>query len=487
VLAGALAALVGVVGFGDSAHADVVGNPGNFSFTVSGGSIAIKAQIFDLTPNSLPECADGVDNEADNQAPPDGLVDFPADPQCASATDNSELVSGEQPKQDLQLAGTIDANGNVVVPTSGVVFPTSYLYVDGAGVITVTILATHAATGTLNPVTGDVSVRVRVRIKLTNSLLGANCYIGTIAAPVDVNTLITGTTAPPPPNLPISGVPYNPVGGTATLVNNSFGVPGATGCGLLGVLNGVVNGALGLPSGPGNNSIELAGVVTPILVPPSGNQPPTASFTATPSSGAAPLAMAFNAAASSDPDGTIVSYAWSFGDGNFGSGPAANHIYNTPGTYNAALTVTDDDGATDTDTKQIVVSAAPSGDTVSVHVTGDFSYTNSANVTAGGVTVTQLSGAIKSVTGSATLPSTVSGDATFTVSVHRVFSFVPTLFSGKVVVTDPAAGISLNTKVLFVNVTRAGPGNTATSSSTWFKLSGGVKTYRITWTVNDAG
>jgi PKD repeat protein len=73
------------------------------------------------------------------------------------------------------------------------------------------------------------------------------------------------------------------------------------------------------------------------------NQPPVASFTATPESGAAPLAVDFDGQASSDPDGTIVYYFWDFGDGNLSSGPTAHHDYTLAGTYTATLTVIDDD------------------------------------------------------------------------------------------------------------------------------------------------
>jgi PKD repeat protein len=77
-----------------------------------------------------------------------------------------------------------------------------------------------------------------------------------------------------------------------------------------------------------------------------GNLPPTAAFTVTPSEGTAPLAVSFDAASSSDPDGLVVGYAWAFGDGNTGSGSTAQHTYSTAGTYLARLTVTDDRGAT---------------------------------------------------------------------------------------------------------------------------------------------
>jgi hypothetical protein len=65
--------------------------------------------------------------------------------------------------------------------------------------------------------------------------------------------------------------------------------------------------------------------------------------------------VAFSAAGSSDPDGTIVSYAWSFGDSQSGSGASVNHTYASVGVYTATLTVTDDCGATKQDTARITV------------------------------------------------------------------------------------------------------------------------------------
>ncbi len=88
------------------------------------------------------------------------------------------------------------------------------------------------------------------------------------------------------------------------------------------------------------------------------NQPPVASFSATPETGPAPLTVSFNASASSDPDGSIASYAWQFGDGGTGSGQTISHIYNSPGTYTATLTVTDNQGLTGTTSRTITVTAA---------------------------------------------------------------------------------------------------------------------------------
>lgn len=82
---------------------------------------------------------------------------------------------------------------------------------------------------------------------------------------------------------------------------------------------------------------------------------PEASFTASPSSGGTPLTVAFNAAASRDPNGSIQTYAWTYGDGSTGSGVSVIHNYAYEGTYTATLTVTDDEGFTDTMSVLIVV------------------------------------------------------------------------------------------------------------------------------------
>jgi PKD repeat protein len=94
-------------------------------------------------------------------------------------------------------------------------------------------------------------------------------------------------------------------------------------------------------------------VVPPI--PPNGA--PTASFTAT----ASPLQVALNASGSTDADGTIVSYAWDFGDGSTGTGVTTSKTYAAAGTYTVTLTVTDDDGATGTSSQSVIVPGVPVG------------------------------------------------------------------------------------------------------------------------------
>jgi len=80
-----------------------------------------------------------------------------------------------------------------------------------------------------------------------------------------------------------------------------------------------------------------------------------ASFTATPSSGQVPVAVDLDASASSDSDGTIASYDWTFGDGTSATGVTAAHTYTEIGTYTATLFVTDDQGAVGSTTRTISV------------------------------------------------------------------------------------------------------------------------------------
>lgn len=89
---------------------------------------------------------------------------------------------------------------------------------------------------------------------------------------------------------------------------------------------------------------------------PRAGAAPIAAFTASPTSGTAPLFVSFDASASIPPAGTsIVSYTWDFGDGNAGSGEFVDHTYNTDGTFIASLVVEDSNGGVDVETVTITV------------------------------------------------------------------------------------------------------------------------------------
>ena len=85
------------------------------------------------------------------------------------------------------------------------------------------------------------------------------------------------------------------------------------------------------------------------------NQVPVAAFTPTCTN----LGCSFDGSASADADGSIASYAWTFGDGATGTGPTATHTYAVAGTLTVSLTVTDDQGATGAISQSVTVTAPP--------------------------------------------------------------------------------------------------------------------------------
>lgn len=110
--------------------------------------------------------------------------------------------------------------------------------------------------------TGTLTVRTPVKLALTNPIIGPGCQIGSDSSPIRL-TQIVGTTSPPAPNRPISGrvgtfdfqPTYILIRGNVN-VDNSFAVPGASGCGIgLGLINSIVNAKMKLPSAAGNNEL----------------------------------------------------------------------------------------------------------------------------------------------------------------------------------------------------------------------------------------
>ena len=112
-----------------------------------------------------------------------------------------------------------------------------------------------------------VTIPIKVHLTTPSGVLGSTCYIGSNSSPITLK-LTTGTTSPPPPNEPISGVePELSVDeekgiihlDNGTYVDNSFSVPGASGCvlklfGFIPIsLNSFVNSQAALPSAAGKN------------------------------------------------------------------------------------------------------------------------------------------------------------------------------------------------------------------------------------------
>lgn len=139
---------------------------------------------------------------------------------------------------------------------------------------------------------------------------------------------------------------------------------------------------------------------------PPPNQPPTASFTYS----CVQLACSFNGGASTDGDGTVVAYAWTFGADGSGTGAQPAHTFSAAGTYAVTLQVTDDGGATGSVTQQVTVSAAPAG-TASIGA-----LTSSATLRKGGwtanVTISVRDGQLAPVSGATVNGTWSSGGGT---------------------------------------------------------------------------
>lgn len=112
-----------------------------------------------------------------------------------------------------------------------------------------------------------ITLPVKVHLTTPSGVLGNNCYIGSVTNPIKFN-LQVGTTSPPPPNEPITGVEPEFSEDTelgifklnnGQFVDNSFAAPGASGCklvlfGFIPIsINGLVNSQSGLPAAAGTN------------------------------------------------------------------------------------------------------------------------------------------------------------------------------------------------------------------------------------------
>ncbi|MFK7991116.1 MAG: FG-GAP-like repeat-containing protein [Sandaracinaceae bacterium] len=86
---------------------------------------------------------------------------------------------------------------------------------------------------------------------------------------------------------------------------------------------------------------------------------PTASFTASPTSGMAPLDIDFDASASDDSDGHVMRWEWYFGDGRTALGRQVQHRFEYGGTFDVRLVVRDNEGGVATTTQAITLTGPP--------------------------------------------------------------------------------------------------------------------------------
>ena len=266
-------------------------------------------------------------------------------------TNHFDAASSDDP---VTATGTVQQNGNIQI--NSMHFP-DLPPIDGPlGEIEVSINVIGTPTGNVNPHTGAMSLNFVVRIDADGGGVGGDCHVGNI----NFNATTSGA----------GGVPYNPTTGTFTLAEHTFAVPGASGCSTFPVnVNNEINNELNLPSPSGQNHAILSGFSSPVL-----GRAIVPSFTATPSNGAAPLNVSFDAS-STFHSRPVSSYQWDFdGNGSFDqttAGPTTSTTYNTPGTRIVKLRVTDVDGDFQETTRTVTSNPAPDL-TIGKSHTGDF-------------------------------------------------------------------------------------------------------------------
>jgi PKD repeat protein len=181
---------------------------------------------------------------------------------------------------------------------------------------------------------------------------------------------VTAQTTLAPPNVaPVAGM-------TATCVNLTCSVDGTTSADSDGTIasyswdwgDGAVTG------GSLSSHTYAAGGSFPVRLTVTDNLGATGTFLTTLTPAANPdippvailtvsctdLVCSADGTGSTDPDGTISSYAWTWGDGTTnGSGPSPSHTYAAAGTYQVTLTVTDNQGGTNSGSSSVSPSMAP--------------------------------------------------------------------------------------------------------------------------------
>src|SRR5436189_2103659 len=89
------------------------------------------------------------------------------------------------------------------------------------------------------------------------------------------------------------------------------------------------------------------------------DKPPVATFTPSTTSGPTGTPITFDGTGSYDPDGTVVTWSWTFGDTTSGSGSTVAHTYAIAGDYTVTLTVTDNGGYSSSSSSQIAITDRP--------------------------------------------------------------------------------------------------------------------------------
>ncbi|MDR7273222.1 PKD repeat protein, partial [Pelomonas saccharophila] len=203
-----------------------------------------------------------------------------------------------------------------------------------------------------------------------------------------------------------------------------------------------------------------------VVISAAANQAPVANISG-PTSGQVGASLSFSGAGSTDAEGPIASYAWTFGDGTSASGVSATKSYSAAGSYTVTLTVTDAGGLSNSKTQAVVITAAANQAPVA-NISGPTSGQVGASLSFSGAGSTDAEGPIAGYTwtfGDGTSASGVSATKSYSAAGSYTVTLTVTDAGGLTNSKTQAVVISAATGGQAVNVAAAANGGVATASS----------------------
>ncbi|MCZ2402935.1 PKD domain-containing protein [Paenarthrobacter sp. Z7-10] len=177
---------------------------------------------------------------------------------------------------------------------------------------------------------------------LTGDTVAQHYQLGSAAAPVNTPPVAAFTSAVDNLSVNVDGTSSSDADGSVASYAWAFG-DGGTATGATAQHSYTAAGDYTVTLTVTDDKGATASLDQQVTVTAPGvNVPPVASFTSVVDG----LGVRVDGSGSSDSDGSVIGYAWSFGDGSSGTGAQASHSYTAGGDYVLTLTVTDDQAAT---------------------------------------------------------------------------------------------------------------------------------------------
>ncbi len=221
------------------------------------------------------------------------------------------------------------------------------VFTSDAAIGTVTISAASGAVGADGSVSTDITVIDRV-IEISSATLALNpSNISSNGGLIETSLVVLGPAGEPLPD-------------KAAVFSTTFGRLNSNGATLFTDGSGRVRDVLSIGTVPsGVESVEITARVGSLTetatLTVTQNETPTPEFLISPEQVSVGQTVFFNAAPSTDPDGVIREYLWSFGDGNSAAGREVSHVYQRAGVFVVSLTVVDDRGAAATTSNSVTI------------------------------------------------------------------------------------------------------------------------------------